>query len=384
MAGNWIQEILTGKAWVEQTALSQLNTAISSASGSSGSALGGLDPQLAAIIGGLSASPSSDSSSSSSSSSGSSAQAPTPTLAQLLVQSAQETGGNLALTGNTPHLINQTFGLAKTRDLQSGDYLVYMGDGGEIHGEKQIGEVGYAGQVHAGATGGHAVAEPGTPTGHTVPTSKDAGDKVLTAAQAVDMPYLWGQDKIDNAIARMNKAGLEVNTFDDMVNAWQGLVARAAKTYTISGGNKKLTPWDALDLYKSENADAIAASQPFTGNKTTTSRSVSELSDGQAWSVIQSTLQRMLGRDPSDEELRNFTYRMGQAAAHNPSITKTISHYKEGELTGTNSHTSGGFTMDDAMQAAYNKAQNNPDYAEYQAATTYFNAALSALGPIGG
>jgi hypothetical protein len=64
-------------------------------------------------------------------------------------------------------------------------------------------------------------------------------------------------------------------------------------------------------------------------------------------------------------------------------VSKTITQYKHGQAVSANTTQSGGFTTDDALQAAYDKAQDNPDYAEYQSASTYYNAALSALGAIG-
>lgn len=366
MAGNWITDIINGTSSMLLSSVSP----IMSAGGTGSSPTAGLDPALAGILSSLGPQAPADDSSSTTKS--------PPTLQQLLMQSALETDSRYAFTGNTPALVSQTYKLGKRAELQDGDYLVFMGDAPVKKDTHKVQET-YAPGPYAG---GHTVSEPGTPD--TVTTKKDQGDKVLTASQAVDLPYLWDQDKITNAIKRMQDAGLEVNTFDDMVGVWQGLVQRASKSYTLSGGKMQMTPWDALDLYKSESGGDAAGSQGFTGSRTTVARNVTELSDGQSWSVLQSTLQKMLGRDPSDEELRNFTYKMSQQAAHNPSITKTIAHYKDGQLTRTNSHTNPGFTMDDAVEAAYNRAQNNPDYGEYQAATTYFNAALSALGPIGG
>lgn len=122
----------------------------------------------------------------------------------------------------------------------------------------------------------------------------------------------------------------------------------------------------------------------FTGKQTQTSRSISEITEGQAWASIQGTLQQMLGRDPTDQELRDFTYRMNRMAADNPTITRTIQQYKDGELDSTTSRTRGGFTAADMAQEAYDQAQNDPEYAEFQAATTYFSALQSALGAIGG
>lgn len=122
----------------------------------------------------------------------------------------------------------------------------------------------------------------------------------------------------------------------------------------------------------------------FTGKQTQTSRSISEITEGQAWASIQGTLQQMLGRDPTDQELRDFTYRMNRMAADNPTITRTIQQYKDGELESTTSRTRGGFTAADMAQEAYTEAQKDPEYAEYQAATTYFSALQQALGAIGG
>lgn len=123
---------------------------------------------------------------------------------------------------------------------------------------------------------------------------------------------------------------------------------------------------------------------PFSGTKTQTSTSVSQISEGEAWSTLRQGLQAMLGRDPSDEEVRDFTYRMNQLAAQNPAISKTITSYKNGDAI--SSHTEAidsGFSGADVQQAAYHDAVNDPQYAEYQSATTYYNAALSALGAIG-
>lgn len=360
---NWITDILGGVVSGSASIANQ------SLSGASGNSLAGLDPALAGLLSSLGpTSPEADPTASS---------PEVPTLQQLLVQSARETDSRFAFSGNTPRLVRRTFGLAGDGDLAEGDYLVFMGGAPDQY-EHQTGP---AEPVAAGAHGiGGRSFDLGVPTG-TV--EKSGGDKILTAAQAADLPYLWDQDKITKSMERMQAAGIEVKTFDDMVSVWQGLVSRASKSYTLSDGEKQLTPWDVLDLYKSETGEEDS-SGAYTGTRTSTSRSVNELTEGQSWSVLQGTLQKMLGRDPSDQELRNFTYKMSQAAARNPSVTKTISHYKDGYLTGSNSHTSGGFTMDDAMEKAYDRAQNNPDYAEYQSATTYFNAALSALGPIGG
>lgn len=213
-------------------------------------------------------------------------------------------------------------------------------------------------------------------------------DKTLTTMQALNLPYTWDEDEIAEAMKTMRQAGIPVTSFDmgtnSLVSVWGSLVDRAAMTYSMSEGSRKVTPWDVLDLYKSE-AKAAGTYQNLDGNqtRTTVNRSVSDITEGEAWSLLQDQLSRMLGRDPSDQEVRDFTYRMNQLAAANPAISKTITKYKDGEAVSSSTKTSGGFTAADAQMGAYEDAQSDPEYAEYQSATTYFNAALSALGAIG-
>lgn len=140
---------------------------------------------------------------------------------------------------------------------------------------------------------------------------------------------------------------------------------------------------DPSEVGSGENYSASAEDEPFTGVKRTTAKSVDEITEGEAWYSLQRTLSTMLGRDPSDQEVRNFTYRLNGLAAANPSISKTITRYKDGEAVSSSTKTSGGYGEADIAQEAYERAQNDDGYAEYQSATTYFNAAMSALGAIG-
>lgn len=141
---------------------------------------------------------------------------------------------------------------------------------------------------------------------------------------------------------------------------------------------------DPSEVGSGENYGLDPDDQPFTGTKTQVSRSISDVPEGEAWAMLQSNLSRMLGRDPSDQEVRDFAFRMNQLAAENPAITKTIGKFKDGELVSTTTkQVDSGFTERDLQREAYETAQNDPIYAEYQAATTYFNAAQQALGAIG-
>jgi hypothetical protein len=76
------------------------------------------------------------------------------------------------------------------------------------------------------------------------------------------------------------------------------------------------------------------------------------------------------------DELKKFTDALNKAEKASPTKTKTTSH-----SGGSNSTTSGGM---DESQFAKDYAQQNPEYASYQKATTYFDAMASALRGVAG
>ena len=226
-------------------------------------------------------------------------------------------------------------------------------------------------------------AEPEFPHPPTVTPGHETDD-TLTSTQVANLPYTWTEENITDAMKRFREAGVNVTSFDQLNQAWAGLVDRASMMYSLSEGKNKVTPWDVLGMYKAEAKAADSYINYENGSRTSTSKSIGHITEGEAWSSLQSTLSKMLGRDPSDQEVRDFTYKMNALAAKNPAISKTISSYKAGDVTSSTTSTEGGFTGADVAQAAYGQAQSNPGYAEFQAGSTYYNAALSALGAVGG
>jgi hypothetical protein len=212
-------------------------------------------------------------------------------------------------------------------------------------------------------------------------------DKTDSVNAVANQPFLWSAEEVASAIKKFQDAGLtSVDDFDSMRQAWGGLVQRAGAMYSLSSGKKKVTPWDVLDLYKSEvsKAGTLGGGSESPTRVTQTTRSVATITHGDGWSALQNTLSRMLGRDPSDEETRDFVGRMNHLASANPTITKSTTSGIGSEHQSTSSHTTTGFNSSDILENAYKDAQADDDYAEYQSASTYFNAALSALGAIGG
>ena len=259
---------------------------------------------------------------------------------------------------------------------QKGDERVYMG--GEQTTEKVIADP----LGHMGHPDSATYAD--IPENLPAQTKTEHTDNTLTSTQVQNLPYSWTEENITDAMKRMRKAGINVTSFDQLNQVWSGLTDRASMMYSLSEGKNKVTPWDVLDMYKSEARAADNYINYENGTRTSTRKSIAHITEGEAWSSLQSTLSKMLGHDPSDQEVRDFTYRMNSLAAKNPAISKTISQYKAGDVTSTSTSTEGGFTGADVAEAAYNQAQNDPGYAEFQSASTYYNAALSALGEIGG
>lgn len=217
-------------------------------------------------------------------------------------------------------------------------------------------------------------------------------DRTEMVNSVMNQPFLWDEDKVAEAIKKFQDAGVTgVTDFDSMQKAWSGLVQRAGAMYSLSSGQRKVTPWDVLDLYKTEMTKAGTfgggGSSSGGGSPTTVTqktRSVAEITHGDGWNALQNTLSRMLGRDPSEEEVRDFVGRMNHLAAKNPTITTSTTSGIGSASQSTTSRTRGGFNANDVLENAYKDAQADDEFAEYQSATTYFNAALSALGAIGG
>jgi hypothetical protein len=94
----------------------------------------------------------------------------------------------------------------------------------------------------------------------------------------------------------------------------------------------------------------------------------------QVRSAADSIYQNSIGRALNDEELRMLSKSLNTAFKESPDVTKVSA---KGDVT-----TSGGL---DARGFIEQQAEANPEFANYQKATTYFDAMLSTLqGPVGG
>lgn len=204
-----------------------------------------------------------------------------------------------------------------------------------------------------------------------------------TVQAAMNQPYLWDQKKVLEVQKKMREAGLNVNSFDEMMQAWGGLVQHASRVFTLSAGKTAVTPWDMLDQTKQENIAAGKLDADGNITKTSTHTSIMDVSEGDAWATMKNATAQLLGRDPTDQEIRDFASRASNVAANHPTTTtSTMTMNAETGDQSTSSTSSQGFDSNDLAHMAYNTAQGNPDYGAYQAATTYTNAMLGALGEV--
>lgn len=131
--------------------------------------------------------------------------------------------------------------------------------------------------------------------------------------------------------------------------------------------------------------------EPFKQKYTTTQIDRDYLNPIDARGLVRETLQQQLGRDPTQAEYEDFLAALNAAERANPAIKKTtvVDRFEIDPQTGepyVEDRTSRSRMVSSPMtetgfrQLLYEKAQQHPDWAEWQAVGTYFPALLEALG----
>lgn len=216
--------------------------------------------------------------------------------------------------------------------------------------------------------------------------------------------YLYELQKTNPAaysaiVDRMAKAGWDISSPSKVQDNWEKIISRGADSYasglTGQSGRTALDPGDIIDLTGDAKAAKAAAITVENVNNLTKSLKIS--SESEAKAALTQVSQQLLGRDPSGKELRIFTQALNALQQQNPEYTKTTGQRTaipgaatqgptvDGQPTviepsttsdTTTSTTTGGL---DVGQYTTDWAKSRPDYAEYQAATTYMDALLSAI-----
>jgi hypothetical protein len=230
-------------------------------------------------------------------------------------------------------------------------------------------------------------------------TGQGGGSSQGRMAQSFEWGYITDQGARGVAIlgrnpqrvlAAIRAAGIPVSSMDDVQNIWIDAMNESARLYAKG---KYVNPWDALKRLgrQGEKAGMPGYGQPFTGSKTTTSTNtgtqVNLASPGEAERLLNETLRNELGREATAAEVRQFRGALNSKARKDPSTSTsrnvTTTNYVKGESTGSNTTSTStsdpGFSGADQVQFAEDEARAEDGWAEYQAATTYYDAFLSAI-----
>lgn len=175
--------------------------------------------------------------------------------------------------------------------------------------------------------------------------------------------------------------------FADLVTqkAYAQLLNEVA-TYQAKG--QHVTPQEILKMMK-DSRDKAAKASGGPKHYTETDRSVDLTDPSTAQGLVTDAITNALGRAPTPEEVTAFTSTLQATETANPQVTVSTT-----DTTGDVDPTTGiaKNTTKNAVQAggvdpqqiakSYVMANNGPEMGAYQAGTSYYNAALAALGAI--
>lgn len=188
----------------------------------------------------------------------------------------------------------------------------------------------------------------------------------------------------------------------EILSAWDNAVqASFAWNQTSTPGVKKWTPQDVLDSYAgqagkfgtvkqgdwmvdAQTGERVKYVGPTSKTTKTTSINLSNTQDVQA--LTTQVLTQALGRAPTSKEVAQYKSTLNAAEKANPQVTTTVSQLTPNMDTGAvdigdqSQTTSGGLDAAAEQQMVLNNAQQSPEFAKYQAGTTYFNALMQMIG----
>jgi hypothetical protein len=204
------------------------------------------------------------------------------------------------------------------------------------------------------------------------------------------MYQFWQRDQkwIDSLAEKLVKAGFlpSINvTRSDIWEAFRSNVLMDAATAYASNPNKAPTVEQVLQGFMKRPVGDAGGAAAKPKQYTTTNTQVNLSDPTQANSVFVDALKQRLGREPTDAEKHSFLAALNAAQRANPSVTKSTYTLdpKTGGYDTTVGETTGG--VDPAQVADdFTMKNNKTEYGAYQAATTYFNAMMGALGTPGG
>lgn len=191
----------------------------------------------------------------------------------------------------------------------------------------------------------------------------------------------WDSKQIGKMGAQFVAAGWlqpgDESNFDKVSQAYQRVLEMTA---LMNKAGRYVTPQDVMNQYLGTTSQPT---RPSSYSETTKSFDFTNPKSARA--LLKQSLQDRIGRDPTAAEQQSFMAALHQAERENPTVRTT--KYKLDPATQqyqtTDTATEGGLDPQ-AYLGDYAEGHNQKEFGAYQAATTYFNALMQAIGaPVG-
>lgn len=232
----------------------------------------------------------------------------------------------------------------------------------------------------------------------------------IPATSPVQTQYVtqsWAESQYNSAAFKPIRADLEklakILGYRTGKSLWNAAVEAANEQYNQNintyGTGYAVTPFDIISEWagggsgssgsgssgsgsgsSGSGSSGSAYMGPVTSTASQTDTSVTQ--PGDAENLLYGAMQELLGRAPTEKEISRFTSRLNAAERAAPVVsTQTTTSAPgddgpDGGYTNQTSETTGGVNQ---QVQARDYAQSRPDYAEYQMATTYFDAFQSLI-----
>lgn len=227
------------------------------------------------------------------------------------------------------------------------------------------------------------------------PTEPPQIDKYLNSAEAGIQPYHWSEqeksDFIHAGIIRKLPGFSENMGLPDILSEWGKLIGYST---TLGKQGIKMSPMDIMNTYKSREGqtykkgnweyDAVTDQPvkyvgPTSRTDTSTKFDISTRED--ALALAKTSMAQMLGRAPTQDELGNYLNTLNGYERANPtqSTTTTQISPETGEAVSSSSVATGGVSQAGRAAVLEQEMQKKPEYASYQAASTYYGAMMQEL-----
>ena len=254
----------------------------------------------------------------------------------------------------------------------------------------------YLGSLTAGTQGpNYGILAP-TNRGNLFKTdSGSTGYGTYDSAKA--MPLQWNDSILKQFVNTgiLNKVpGFNGNMgMPEIMSAWDDLV-QASIAFNQSDPNRKWTPWDVLNTYKTDGKFgtirkgdweydvATGEKVKYVGpkTKTQTDKRIDLSSAEDVKALTTQVLTQTLGRAPTAQELAQYKATLNAQEQANPTLTTQTQTLNDmGEVVNTATTQSGGLSAEAKAGLVSDKSKQGPEYGKYQAATTYYNAMMQMI-----